>query len=371
MVSPAPLATRQVRRWLGPPIVRAARTPGADRYRKHFPATAHLWLLVWFGLSGLTSLRQLHAVLGADRAFAVRIGLRAGLSLSQLCRSSTSRPPACLETLLAEVIALARQRVARDRTWRFLTKVHVLDSTFLGLALKLSPWSQYGGHAPGLRIQCALDLARAVPVRAWWTLADRNDQVALKTYDLADLRGWTVLCDRGYYRHRSFQRLRDAGVHFLTRLHPDAFYVITAVRRVGAKPTPEGDVLLSDETITLGSPNNRKGSVLAGLRLVTSQNRRGGVHRFVTDRFDLTAAELVRLYRRRWQIELFFRFLKHQLRAITPLGYSPRAVWLTFLVAVLTAVVLLLSDRERPAGVSRIAWARALHYVLFVQLRGS
>lgn len=201
-------------------------------------------------------------------------------------------------------------------------------------------------------------------------MPDTNDHDALWGLDLSPWQGWTLLIDLGYYGHRQFARLRAAGVHLLSRLHPQATYVVTATRRVGGKPTPDGDVLVADETITLGSPNNRRGAVIPNLRLITSRNRHGHLHRLVTDRFDLTAAELVRLYRKRWQIELFFRFVKRQLGTLAPLGHSRAAVWLTILVALITALLLALCEPTRPPTISRVSWLAALHATLITLLRG-
>jgi DDE family transposase len=360
---------RHLSRLLAPCILRAAATPGADRYRKHFPATAHLWLLVLHGLLGFPSLRQAHAALAVAPGLFARIGLTQGLSLSQLARSSTSRPTACFEALLADVTAQARRSVPADPAWRLLRKVQIVDSTFVVLSAKLSPWSQHGGHTPGIRVHTVLDVARHLPTHLWFSLADLNDHEALMHTDLTPCTGWTLVLDLGYYGHRQLARLRAAGVSFVSRLHPQARYTITATRTVSAKRTPDGDLLFADETITLGSPHNRNGVVLPNLRLITSANPAGQMQRFVTDRFDLTAPELVRLYRKRWQIELFFRFLKQQLGVTHPLGQSRDAVWLTILLAVIIAVLLALLSVHRPDATSAIAWLHACGMALLTTLR--
>ncbi len=267
--------SRHLRRLLTPAIRRAARTPGADRYRKHFPASAHLWLLVLHGLGVSPSLRQTYALLVTVPGLLGRLGLAQGLSFSQLARSSTSRPAACVETLLAELVGLARRHVAPDPAGRLLRKVQALDSTFLRLSLQFSPWSQHGRHRPGVRVHYTLDVARHVPRSLRLTLVDTNDHATLTTWELEALRGWTVLVDLGYYGHRQFARLRAAGVSFLSRLHQQAAYRVTAARAVVPKTTRDGDVVLADETITLGSPNNRRGAVLPDVRLITSRNRHG------------------------------------------------------------------------------------------------
>lgn len=360
MVPPAAGCGRRLRCLLAPLVAEAAATPGADRYRKHFSADAHVWILLVHVLTGGDSLRQTHATLAATPDGWASVGLPQGISRSQLARSSTSRPAACFEQLLSAVVARARQTAAADPQWQTLTQVQAVDSTFLSLSAKLCPWSQYGKHAPGGRLQVGLDLAGALPSELCLTLADVPDVNALRARDLISLAGWTLLIDLGYYGHRLFAELRAAEVSFICRLQTQAFYRVTASHPVDPTPTADGDVVLSDTTITLGSPNNRKGAVLPAMRLVTSRNAAGAEQRFVTDRHDLTAAEVVTLYRKRWQIELFFRWLKHQLQLLHPFGTSREAVWLTILVAAIVTVVAMLAEAERPRGQTRIEWLRGV-----------
>jgi IS4 transposase len=90
---------------------------------------------------------------------------------------------------------------------------------------------------------------------------------------------------------------------------------------------------------------------LEGVRLVTSENaKKGKVHRFVTERHDLSAREVHSLYGKRWQIELFFRWLKRQLGALRPFGQSREAVWLTMVITAIEAVLAALAEEWRPRG---------------------
>ena len=368
---PASLSVgRTLRRRLTPLITRAAAVPGADRYRKPFSSGSHLWLLVLYGLQVSPSLRRLHAAVTVDGRLCRRIGLAQGISLSQLARSATSRPSACLEQLVRDAMTLAHDQGRRDRRWRILRRVLILDSTFLPLSAARSPWSRVGGHVPGVRLQTGYDLARRIPAHLWLTDVTINDHTARDRLDLAPYRGWTLVVDLGYYGHRAFARLQDAGVGFVCRLRHQAHYLVTASRPVSGTPTRDGDRLLADETITLGSANNRRGAVLPDRRLITSVHARGDTHHFVTDRFDLTAVEIVRLYRKRWQIELFFRFLKYQLHLLVPIGHSPQAVWATILLAALVSILLLLTGVDPTTAPSRIAWLTGLSMSLLISLRG-
>ena len=368
MLPPAPGCGRRLRRLLAPLVAAAAAAPGADRYRKHFPAAAHLWILLFHALRGGDSLRQTHADLAGTAGGWARFGLPRGVSRSQLARSSTSRPAAGAEALLAAVVALARGRAAADPALARLRKVQAVDSTFLALSAKLAPWSRHGGHAPGVRLHVGLDLAGAIPAALRLTLAAVHDLRALAERDLAELAGWTLLIDLGYYGHRLVADLRAATVSFVCRLHAQAAYRVSAEHPVDPPPTADGDVVLRDQTIALGSPNNRKGAVLPGMRLVTSRNPAGQEQRFLTDRHDLAAAEVVALYRQRWQIELFFRWLKHQLKALHPLGFSRQALWLTALLGAVAGLVAGLVDPERPKGDTRVQWLRGVGTALLAAL---
>lgn len=375
MVAPPPAApaARRLRRTLDPLIRDAAKLSDADRYRKSFPARAHAWMLLLHTMGANRSLRQSHALQYSDPALRRFLGMEGWVSYSQLARSSASRPSECFEGLLACVLRLARGRADR-RSPELLDGVRLLDSTFFALGKKTSPWSAHGAHGAGVRLQALIAPSDRLPDAMRMTTVAANDAAALSGWDLSELEGRTLIFDLGYYSHRNLGRLTNGGVHFLTRLKAQASYRVSGVREQSAgdeRETPEGDRILSDEVITLGSPNNRRGTVLEGVRLVTGENAKGEVHRFVTDRHDLTASEVLSLYRKRWQIELFFRWLKRQLGALRPLGHSREAVWLTLVVAAIVAVIALLAEQWRPKGVSRVAWLGALSVILFRRPRFS
>lgn len=358
--------SRRLRRLLAAPIAAAGQVPGADAYRKHFTAESHLWLLVWHGLAASPSLRQTHAAAAVDPQFWAQLDLQpTGVSRAQLARSSHSRPVDCM----AQLLATLRNQVTSSA--RASSPLHLVDSSFLTLSAKLAPWSRHGKHAPGVRMHTGYDLGAALPSHLTLSLADTADITAFRARDWADLRGWTVLMDLGYYSHQTFAALREADVSWVCPLHDQARVDVTAAWPGVWERTRAGDEVLADQTITLGSPNNRGGAVVPDLRLVTSRNATGAIHRTVTDRFDLTAPEAVMLYRQRWQIELFFRWLKHQLGVLHPLGYSPQAVMLTLLVAAIIAVLAILLASDRPGHISDIAWVRMLgHALLLLFLRG-
>jgi hypothetical protein len=359
---------RRVRRTISPLIEHAAATPGADRYRKTFPARAHLWMLLLHFWWGSESVRQTYGKLSGCAGWLALWGMETLISFSQFARSSTSRPVACAETLLADALAAARNQHPHDRQWRLLNRVQAIDSTFLSLSAALSPWSQHKRAAAGVRVQTGLDLIGRIPSRIWMTTSAINDHEALRQWDLTGLAGWTLLFDRGYYGHRQLVRLRDAGVHFVAACSEQAHYQVVRSHQPPAGLTPDGDEIYADAVVILGSANNRRGAVVPNLRLIGVRTKTGKLMKVVTDRHDLSATQVVRLYRKRWQIELFFRWLKRQLGAIRPLGRSTAAVELTLILAVALMLMLFILDDQRPPTMSRVAFAGTLATTLLVTL---
>jgi len=179
--------------------------------------------------------------------------------------------------LLYSVLHLARQRHGRGAS-DVLQGVKVLDSTFFPLGPNRSPWGVWNNRGnSGARLQTLLDPSERLPTGLGLELLSTNDANALGELDLSGLRARTLVFDLGYYSHAHFGRLMEGGVHFLTRLNAQASYRVIANRTLpqeGGATRSEGDVLLSDQTIALGSPNNRRGAVLEGIRLISPPRMR-------------------------------------------------------------------------------------------------
>jgi len=368
---------RRLRRWLTAELreVRSvveasAAACGAEHSRKHFTSYQHLCLLLFHGLSSHPSLHQSYEHFAACRGLVAASGLertdgtdRLGVSYSHLASSNGTRPAALLVGVVRHLLARLRSADlgVRSTSDPLLSTLVIQDSTFLRLSLRLAQWlpTLRCPAGSGVRVQfwyCpSLDLPEVVQITSIKVNDCQSwDQTILGHPDrLAALAGQTLVVDLGYYSHERFTRLREAGVHLVTRRHPQATVTIEADQPI--QPTlPDCDggriTVRADQRITLGSPNNRAGAVLPGLRLVTADvvpRARTG-HRsptprryeILTDRWDLAAAEVVQVYLWRWQIELFLRWLKGHLQLPHLLGYSENAVelsvWLTILVHLLT-----------------------------------
>jgi Transposase DDE domain len=379
-VTPRAQPHRALRRWLAgelpqlrPAVAASAAACGAERYRKHFDSYAHTCVLLFHGLAGSPSLRQSYAAFAVCPGLVALSGLggaaeeRLRVSRSQLIASNTSRPPAFLGGLLPGLVARVR-RLDRPAQRALPPDLHLLDSTFLRLSLRLAPWLGLSARTkrPGVCVQVQYAPARDLPEHILITDAHTTDVKGLDQALLDDparlaaLHDQTLVLDLGYYSHARFARLRRAGVHFISRLHPQAAYRVEEDRPVQAPlPGLEGGRI----------------SVLRGLRLVTArvaptpaaarQGHQPVVYRLLTDRWDLSAAEVVQLYLWRWEIELFFRWLKSHIRLPRLLGTSPPAVELSVWLALVVHLVAVLAahalgyPRRSPALLRQLPFALA------------
>jgi hypothetical protein len=373
---------RRLRRWLAPelrglrPVIEAsAAACRAEHGRKHFTSYQQVCLLLFHGLAAQPSLRQSYEQFAACDGLVAASGLphpddpeRLGVSYSQVAASNGTRPAAMAAGVVGHLLARVRQDGlgAVPAGDPLLGSLIVQDSTFLRLSLRLAGWLPplRRPECSGVRVQVQLHPSLDLPEVVELTSVKVNDHSSWNRTVLGDparlaaLAGRTLVVDLGYYSHVAFRRLFDAGVHLVTRLYPGTAVAVEDDRPI-QPPLPDLDggriAVVADRRVTLGSPNNRASVVLPGLRLVTADvlpRLRAG-HRsptprryeIVTDRWDLTAAEVVQVYLWRWQIELFLRWLKSHIRLPRLLGYSENAVELSVWLAVLVHLLTLLAAR--------------------------
>lgn len=356
-------------------LEQTAAASQADRYRKHFTSLAHAYLLFFHGLSGGQSLRQSYAALSWCPGILAASGLaaapgRLAVSFSQVAASNTSRPAAFLVDLIPRMLARLRQRGVSTRT--IPPDLQILDTTFLRVSLTLATWLPASQHPRnrGVRVPCQYHPASDLPTQVLVTTSRRNDVQNLDQLLLAQpeqlqaLQGHTLLLDLGFYSHRRLAALLAAGIHVVTRLHPQAHLTVTATRALQPSLAPACQpasriTVRSDQEVTVGSPHNRAGTVLPGLRLVTAEvtptpaaarlDAAPVTYQLLTDRLDLSAEMVVQCYLWRWQIELFFRWLKCYAHFDHLITHQRQGVLLNFYVVVIGVLLMYLHTGGQPS----------------------
>jgi hypothetical protein len=377
---------------LRPVVEASASACGAEPSRKHCTSYQQVCLLLVHGLAARGSLRQSYEQFAACPGLVAASGLgvagdpeRLGISYSQVAASNGTRPAGVLAGGVQHLVGRLRLAgVDRPGGAPLLGSLVIQDSTFLRLSLRLAGWLPplRRPSLSGVRVQVWLHPSLDRPEVVDLTTVKLNDHLSWDRSVLGDparlaaLAGQTLVVDLGYYRHTAFRDLVAAGVHVVTRSYPGTLVTVEADRPI-QPPLPDltgGRIaVVADQQVTLGTPATRTGVVLPGWRLVTADvtprlrtgHRSPTPRRYaiLTDRWDLEAAEVVQVYLWRWQIELFFRWLKHHLHLPRLLGYSENAVevsvWLAILVHLLTllAARALGLARRSPLLLARLAAA--------------
>ena len=352
-----------------------------ERYRKHFHTRQHASLLLFHGLTQSPSLRQSYALIQGQQPILKACQLLTKqeeicVSYSQFAASNHSRDASFMQHLAHQLFAQVKKQGYQHKEIR--RDIRLLDSTCIKISPLLSSWADGFSN---LRLQVQHIPAQDMPERILLTNYRQNDCQGIDTLLLNDEEnlhaqvGQTFVFDLGYYSHKRLQKMRKAGLHFVVRRHTQAS--IDVQEHLPVQASLPGFLnqpiqLLSDQRITLGSPNNRAGAVLPNLRLVSAnvtRDKKVITYQVITDRWDLTAHEVILFYLWRWEIELLFRWLKSHLCLEQLLGYTPNAIKLSIWLVIVTHLfTLLLSIAMNSAHRSALflrqllwAWAQLTH----------
>lgn len=307
---------------------------------KRFSCWDQLLSMVFAQLTSREGLRDIETCLRAFDSDLYHCGFRSTVSRSTLADANERRPWQMFEELARILIARARI-LYRDE--RFIadidSAVYAFDSTIIELCLQLYPWARAANHlgtAAGIKLHTLLNVHAHLPVFSRVSVANLNDVRMLD--ELVFDPGAFYVLDRGYTDFRRLKRIDLAG----------AFFVIRAKRRLRFRRLDSHAVdktcgLRVDQEIVLEVQKSFDGypDRLRRIKYFDLEKNRSFV--YLTNNFLLDARLITELYRSRWQIELFFKWVKQHLRIKAFYGRSPNAVrtqiWIAITVFVLVAVI--------------------------------
>jgi hypothetical protein len=267
-------------------------------------------------LSGRRSLRDIIANLGAQQHKLYHSGV-AGVSRSSLARVNESQPYTLYESLFGLLLGRCRNH-APKHPFRFRNPLFSMDASTIELSLSIFPWAEFRKKKGAIKLHVGLDHNGLIPAFMSITEGKCHDIQAARNIELP--RGSILVVDRGYNDYEWFNSLNKKGIFFVTRLKKNARY-----RVVKRKATHKKDGLTSDQEIILTS---KKGSLYEGsLRRIGYICPETGRHYFfLTNNMKLAARTIAAIYKARWQIELFFKWIKQNLKIKSFVGTSKNAV---------------------------------------------
>jgi hypothetical protein len=320
---------------------RAYKACGVDLPRSNaLSAWDHFLALCFAQMTFRQSLRDIEACLKAQRGLAYHMGFRSSISRSSLARANEQREWSPWAYLARRLMAKVRTLYQDEPNGIDIdVPLIAIDSTLIDLSLALCPWADYTGGKAALKMHTGLDLRGPVPAFVNITEATHSDMSGLD--EILVEPGAIYVFDRGYIDFARLKRLAEKGAFFVIRARVDIrFYV------AHSRPVDRTGNLRADQTIRFNGtdvPDNWPGDLRRVTLFDREQSRRLV---FWTNLWTLPAAMIAEIYKQRWQIELFFRWLKHGLCIQTFYGVSENAVRLQLWASICTYLAMAVTRKQ-------------------------
>ena len=286
-------------------------------YTKKLHLTSFLKLLLFAQLNETESLRAISDTLfsdGLQKATKLK-----SISFSQLGRRLNQVPTQVFQQIFLDLVAKIHEKTHFEKRRKTTTPLKIIDSSTLPLNLNNHRWAEFRKTKSGIKLHLRLvflEKGRSYPDKAVLTNAVEHDRGQLEV--LIDDKECLYVFDRGYLDYERFDRMTDEGFFFVSRLRKNA-----VTRVLEPFKLSEDSTVLSDEMILIGTTQNRAENPF---RLIKVLDSKGKELQLVTNRFDLSADEIADLYKSRWAIELFFKWMKQHLNIKKFYGQSEQAV---------------------------------------------
>jgi len=303
----------------------------AEKFSKGFQSWDQFVSMIFCQVAQAKSLREISGGLACCMGKLRHLGISEAPSKSTLSYANKKRPWQMFQDLFYETLDFCRNAAPGKHKFRFKNKLLSLDSTTISLCLSLFPWAEFRRTKGAVKLHLLLDHDGYLPSYAYISNGRKHDATYAKRFPLAP--GSIVTMDRGYNDYKLFAYWTAQKIFFVTRLKENADYEVLSRR-----PTPQKGNITADETIRFRGHYAQKNCPSHLRRVVVwdSENQRQIV--LLTNHHNFGATTISAIYKDRWQIELFFKAIKQNLRIKTFVGTSENAlniqIW-TALIAML------------------------------------
>ena len=338
-----------------------ARYQGEYKVR-HFSCWDQFLCLAFAQLTFRESLRDIEACLGSRQRQLYHLGLRGQVARSTLADANEHRDWRIYADLARHLIGQARPLYAGgDLGLQLEQTTYALDATTIDLCLSLFPWAHFRRHKGAVKLHTLLDVRGDIPAAAWVTDGKTHELFGL---DQVTLEANAVyLVDKAYLDYTRLYAVEEAR----------AFFIIPAKARLNycrlhSHPVPAGTGLRCDQTIALTGkyPAQAYPQKLRRVHFYDAEHRRKLV--FLTNHFGLPALTVAQLYRWRWRVELFFKWIKQHLRIKAFYGTSPNAVQTQIWVALAVYTLVAIIRRQLKINASMFTILQVLSVSLFEKI---
>lgn len=319
----------------------------ADYRVQHFYTRSHVAAMLFLQLSGTESLRGLIDKLNYSPKLQRIINVP---SLSQLSRTNAKRDYRVFEELYYGMIDIAKKKLGVKVLNQNFREIKAFDSTLITIASSLAPNLHFENNLSGIKISTLLNISQGLPEKIQIVPAKVNDRKCIDEF--INDKDSLYLFDRGYYDYAWYDKLTDDGYKFITRQVKNA--MVEEVKSIYV----ENDLVFDYEVI-LGT-NYSKNKTHNSYREILTFDENEEEIRLLTNIFDIPAEEILELYRLRWKIELFFKWIKQNLKIKKWLGHNENAIKIQIYSALIAYIILALLKLELKEIISMISLNRII-----------
>jgi hypothetical protein len=289
-----------------------------NKYVKHFTCWNHLLVMVFGQITNRDSLRDLIVAIDAHSNKSYHLGFGKNVTRSNLAKSNENRDCRIFEEFAYYLIAIARQRQT-IKDFQIKGKVYAFDSTTVDLCLSVFWWAKFRKNKGGIKIHTLFDITTQIPVFVHITTASVNDMKAMEVipYEV----GAYYIFDRGYVDYTHLFKITQMESFFVVRAKKNLQFEVKS-----NNPTNESNGILCDQMGVLKGFYVSKQYPDKLRRVVFYDKEMNRTFVFLTNNFELSAEQITLLYKNRWQIELFFKWIKQHLKIKSFWGTSENAV---------------------------------------------
>jgi len=330
----------------------------AERHARGFSCWGQFVAMLFCHLGRAQSLREICGGLAASEGKLRHLGLPDAPKRSTLAYANEHRPWTLYRSVFYQLLGRWRE-VAGSHGFRFKNKLLTLDATLIELCASVFDWAQYRRTKGAVKLHLLLDHQGLLPSFALITEGRVHESRVARSLRFEP--GTIVVFDRGYADYDWFASLDAEGVFFVTRMKDNADYGV-----VERRPVPEHGAVRRDEIIFLykAARGGNYDLFLRRIEVWDDEQQRSVV--FLTNHRGFAASTIAAVYRQRWQIELFFKALKQNLRIKTFVGTSPNALQIQIWTALIALLVLKYLQLRARFGWSLSNLAALLRQQLFV-----
>lgn len=304
----------------------------AERHARGFTCWGQFVAMLFCQLGGARSLREICNGLAASEGKLRHLGIPRAPNRSTLAYANEHRPWQLYQTVFEDLLVQCHSVAAGKRKFQFKNKLLSLDSTSIDLCAKVFDWAKYKRSKGAAKVHLLLDNEGYLPCFACITDGKSHDVTVGRR--LRFVPGTIVVMDKGYVDYYWWKQMSEDGVYFVTRLKQDLKYTVIA-----ENPVPAHSNVIGDHLIEIPSTAQRPYTLVLRVVTVWDEQKQEELA-FLTNHFEFGATTIARIYKQRWQIELFFKSLKQLLRVKTFVGTSANALKTQIWTALIAMLVL-------------------------------